>query len=469
MFFKNKDFRDCTELLSEFVYGLKYEDIPVSAIECTKAVILDWYSASFAGMKVNSAFNRAVHEVMLSGASGNASELCSPGGGLSETDAAFMNAVYAHGADMDDGNRLSMGHVAAHVISAVFAVAEQEVSQGKIFSGKDITVAVNAGYEIFNRVAAAVQPSLVKRGFHSTGTAGGIACAAAVAKLLGMDADGIYRAISLAALQSSGLIIIAESGQGCKPLNPANAARIGILSARLAMRGVAAPVNPLESEKGWFHAMGDTVNYDRITAGLGEVFTVTEGYLKPYPSCRHTHCPISLAISLRERIIVEYGCVPIEKIRGITVFTYENAIRIAGQIAVPHSDEDTKFSIAYGLAQGLFRGRFGLDELSLSALDGNVSEIINKITFVPTPEMEQAENGIRGARVEIAFSDGRVFDGTELIPKGDAARPFTKKDMENKLYSCSDGILSAEQRKRLTGWIAEFENCNFRSLNDFLN
>ena len=30
--------------------------------------------------------------------------------------AAFMNAVYAHGADMDDGNRKAMGHVGAHVM-----------------------------------------------------------------------------------------------------------------------------------------------------------------------------------------------------------------------------------------------------------------------------------------------------------------------------------------------------------------
>lgn len=35
------------------------------------------------------------------------------------TNAAFMNAVYAHGADMDDGNRKSAGHIGAHVISSV--------------------------------------------------------------------------------------------------------------------------------------------------------------------------------------------------------------------------------------------------------------------------------------------------------------------------------------------------------------
>ena len=32
---------------------------------------------------------------------------------------AFLNALYAHGADLDDGNSKSAGHIGASVISAV--------------------------------------------------------------------------------------------------------------------------------------------------------------------------------------------------------------------------------------------------------------------------------------------------------------------------------------------------------------
>ena len=40
--------------------------------------------------------------------------------------AAFMNSLYGHGAELDDGNKKAMGHVGVHVIPAVLALAEAE-------------------------------------------------------------------------------------------------------------------------------------------------------------------------------------------------------------------------------------------------------------------------------------------------------------------------------------------------------
>ncbi len=455
-----------TEILSDFVFGLKYGDLPRGTVENTKKVILDWYSASFAGMKVNGGFNKTVCSVYLVGGEKTASVLCDPHGLYSETDAAFMNAVYAHGADMDDGNRLSMGHIAASVISSVFAVAESDGRKNAAnYRGEEIIVAINAGYEIFNRVAAAAQPGLVKRGFHSTGTAGGMACAAAVAKLIGLDRDGIYRAISLAAVQSSGLIIIAESGQSVKPLNPANAARIGILSACMAEKGAVAPRFPLESEKGWFHAMTDSVNEGRITDGLGERFTVDEGYLKPYPSCRHTHAPIECALKIRSGFAEIYRVIPIDEIDTIKVYTYENAVRIAGQIDLPRADEDTKFSIKYAVAYAIVNGSFGLDALTVETVTKEVYRIAERIELVIAPEMEQGDKGIRGATVSVFMRDGSTVSETVLIPKGDAAAPFTREDAMAKLYACSEGIISREDADRLARWVDGFEKNGFVSVN----
>jgi len=456
-----------TEILSDFVFSLKYSDLPCETVENTKKFILDWYSACFAGMRVNAVFNSAVRAVMLSGAQGGSAILCDGARRYSESDAAFMNAVYAHGADMDDGNRLAMGHIGAHVISAVLAVAENEGRKRKtFFSGEEVLIAIIAGYEVFNRVAASAQPGLVKRGFHSTGVAGGIACAAAVAKLLGLDREGIYNSLSLGALQSSGLIIIAESGQSAKPLNAANAARNGILSARMAQRnGIFAPRYPLESEKGWFHAMTDCVNAEQITDGLGTRYTVDESYLKPYPSCRHTHAPIQIALMLREEIRAAYGRLPLELIDDIRVFTYENAIRIAGVNSVPRCSEDTKFSIQYALAYALINGCFGLHALNMDALTEEAIGVISKVRLISEPAMERANEGIRGARIEIVFSDGRMFSDTVLIPKGESTAPFSEADAMEKLRACSEGILTEEQISALKAWVESFEKQEFISLN----
>ena len=264
-----------TKLLSDFAYGLRYSSLPAEVVETTKRFIIDYYAAAVAGMKINSSFNNAVEQLMLEMSGKPECDYLLSDNRIPCANAAFLSACYAHGADMDDGNRKAMGHVGAHVISAVLTLA-----QTLDCSGKDVIVAINVGYEVYNRVAAAVQPGLVHRGFHSTGTAGAIACGAACAKLMGMDSDGIYNTMALCAIQASGLIIIAESGQQCKPINPANAAKTGIISAKLIKSGIKSSVFPLESKKGYFHAMSDDVDEAMITDGLGTKFTICESYMK---------------------------------------------------------------------------------------------------------------------------------------------------------------------------------------------
>lgn len=437
-----------TQILSEFIAELQYEKIPATTIENTKRYIVDYFAACFAGMKVNKQFNLAVEEMLFDMAGKEEADVLCTNRKLPAMNAAFMNAVYAHGADMDDGNRKAMGHVAAHVMSAVFALA-----QTLDVSGKDVLVAINAGYEVYNRVAAAVQPGLVHRGFHSTGTAGAIACAAASAKLMQMGAKEIYNAMALAAIQASGLIIIAESGQACKPINPANAAKTGILSAKLIASGVKSSQFPLESKKGWFHAMSDEVNTVAITDGLGKIFTIDESYLKPYPSCRHTHCGIEAAIEIRKQLMATLGNWNICDIDCVDVHIYRNAIQIAGQILKPATPDDSKFSIHYSLAIALCKGQFQLSDLALENLTGDVSALIDRIHLIEDADMENTQDGIRGAKVTVFMKNGCKAEKTVLIPKGDAANPFTWNDVQNKLRGCAEGILSSKQQAQLMQWV----------------
>ncbi|MBO5937694.1 MAG: MmgE/PrpD family protein [Clostridia bacterium] len=200
----------CSEILSEFAYNLKFTDLSDEVVDTTKRYIADYYAASFAGIKVNVTFNDAVIDVITEMGGKQECDYIFSDVRLPAANAAFLSACMAHGADMDDGNRKAMGHVGAHVISTALTLC-----QTLDVSGEDVITAINVGYEVYNRVAAAVQPGLVHRGFHSTGTAGAIACGAVAAKLMGMDKEGIYNTMALSAIQASGLIIIAESGQSC--------------------------------------------------------------------------------------------------------------------------------------------------------------------------------------------------------------------------------------------------------------
>ena len=292
--------QDITSRLSRFIADLRYEQLPEAVVEQVKLFIADYYAACFAGYRINTGLNAPVLELMLEMGGSEESTVLFSDKKLPASNAAFINAAYAHGADMDDGNRKAAGHIGTHVMAAVFALAEARNA-----NWKDVVTAIVAGYEVFNRVAGAAQPSLYNKGFHSTGVGGSLACAAACAKLLNLDEKGIYNAVSLSAIQSSGLIIIDESGQGCKPINPANAARTGVISAQLAQKGLESSRNPLESKKGWFNAFSDGIDEEVLFGQLGETYTICESYLKLYPSCRHTHCCIDGILALREEILAD--------------------------------------------------------------------------------------------------------------------------------------------------------------------
>lgn len=428
-----------TEKLSHFAAELEFDDLPSDVVELTKMFIFDYYSAVFAGYRVNKTFNKAVMCMIDDiGGDGQASvyfrEKKYP-----VMNAAFMNAVLAHGADMDDGNKVSAGHIGTHVISSVFAMAEYLPET----TWEKVVVAINVGYEMFNRIAGSAQPSLYRKGFHSTGVAGGIACAAACAKLLGLGYEGIYNSVSLAAIQASGLIIIDESGQNCKPINPGNAARIGVESAILVKHGVQSSMRPLESGKGWFHAFADSVNEETILDGLGCKFTISDSYIKLYPTCRHTHSCIDAGIELGKEIFC-YDNNKYIDIVHIKVFIYSNAIKSAGHIVVPKTIDEAKFSIAYALAVALYKQEYSLDDLS-SAVSVPVRYLAERVELISSEEMEDREQGIRGSKVLVILADGREFEKTVLSPKGEKISTEAWNDLASKMLECSKGIIDYQK------------------------
>lgn len=415
---------DVTGVLSSFVSELDYADLPERTKGDLRLFFLDYIAAVHAGCRVGKDLIKKVCLIALDGAPSGKSHIFFSEGSFCPACSSFVNAFYAHSADMDDGNRLAAGHIGAHVVSSLMALAEdRETSFEEFFS------AMAGGYEVFCRLSSACMPYLVDRGFHSTGTAGALASAAACARLLGLGPDGVANAISLAATQSSGLLLAGETRQDMKALNPANAARAGVFSALLAENGIEGPLRPLESSKGWFHAMTPEVNMDRLLGGLGERYCIDESYLKPYPSCRHTHSAIEAAISLGREI-------PSDIICGVDVVTYGHAIDLAGHIDVPTTAGEAKFSIKYAVAVALKKGKFSLEDLSVGSIDRDILMLISKVSLTRDDAYERPEEGIRGARLEIATTDGERFTKEVLAPKGEPENPFSRQDIEDKLRSC---------------------------------
>ncbi len=402
--------------------------------EQLKTLIIDFFAAAYAGYKQNRAFNNAVEHVVLPQGGAEESTVLFQAKKVPACMAAFMNSAYGHGAELDDGNKKAAGHAGVHLIPAVFALAEKLGS-----SGDDVLIALATGYEAYIRISSAAQPGLVRRGFHSTGMAGTLACAAACARLYHLDVQGIEDAIALATTMTGGLLSYGDSRPAIKPLNPGKAAENGVFAAMLANAGVQGPTESLEGQNGWFHAVTDEVHGEFLKGA--DHLLLHDCYFKLYPSCRHTHCGIDAAVRLHESVD------PAE-IEAINVHIYPNAIKLAG-IRYPKDQDETKFSIPYTMACALLNGSYGITDMDPPRMTEEVKALIAKTNLIPDEAMEDRARGIRGTRVEVVMRNGQTVEETVLVPKGDPENPLTRADIIDKLKTCASGQANGEKLARL--------------------
>jgi 2-methylcitrate dehydratase PrpD len=413
-------------------------------------LIIDYFAAACAGYKQNRLLNNAIENIIFSQKGIQESSVLFQSRRYPAAKAAFMNSVYGHGAELDDGNKRAAGHCGVHIIPAVFALADKLLS-----SNDDVLNAIATGYEAFIRISSAVQPGLIQRGFHSTGMAGTLACAVACAKLYHLNPEGMEHSLALSTTLSGGLLSYGDSCPAIKPLNPGKAAENGVFAAMLAHEGVKGPEAALEGHNGWFHAV--TNKFDENMLKDSDHLLLHDCYLKLYPSCRHTHCCIEAAINLSSKV-------KIEEIKIIKVYIYPNAIKLAGQIRFPKNVDETKFSIHYTLAYALKNGRYDMTDINSFNCSKEFLELISKIELIADEKMENKSKGIRGAKVIIVNVSGEVLEETILMPKGDPEKPLNSDEVFNKLYKCAESHTNMKKLDKLIHMIT-----NISGNNKFLN
>ena len=165
-------------ILGEFIDKTSFQDLPQPVIETAKDRILDLLGAALTGYKLGAhkhIFNVLVKDgIQESTIIGEAVKApCNV--------ATLINSCMAN-LFLTDGSRMGGIHPSIAVIPSSLAVAEREG-----VNGQDLILAVVLGYEAMIRVAAAMQPGCVLRGFHPTSIASPIGSAAACGKLLHLD------------------------------------------------------------------------------------------------------------------------------------------------------------------------------------------------------------------------------------------------------------------------------------------
>ena len=210
--------------------------------------------------------------------------------------AALANGTLFHARVQDDAH--PAGHVGVVVVPAALAVAETVAA-----NGADLLAALVAGYETALRIGRDHTSHASARGLRSTPLYGVFGAAAAVGRLMRLDARAMRHALGLAANLAGGLREYSEAGSEDYAFQAGTAAANGILAARLAAAGATSADTALEGKAGFFRALGEAdVDYAaRLADGLGRDFAMLDVTYKPYPICQFHRGVVRGCIALRER------------------------------------------------------------------------------------------------------------------------------------------------------------------------
>src|SRR4029453_6114916 len=162
-------------------------------------------------------------------------------------------------------------------------------AESERLAGRAVLDAYVVGFEIEARLGRLMNPRHYQRGWHCTSTLGTVGAAAAVSRLLELDAGAAGHALAIAASEASGLK--ENFGTMVKPLHAGLAARNGVLAALLAQSGLSASADAIAGTQGFLAAMcseRDTAGFDETVADLGARWEIVDTGLtvKLYPRGR---------------------------------------------------------------------------------------------------------------------------------------------------------------------------------------
>jgi 2-methylcitrate dehydratase PrpD len=390
-----------TRVLSEYLVGLSYDDLPSAAVDSIKIFTLE-----ILGQMVH-AHAQPVSQLLVEYARevGGAEQAQIVGAGFktSVAEAAYVNGSLAHADELE-----SYGTVPGSGLVPPLA-AGITVGDFTNASGKDYLTAVIAGIEMQGRLGRA-GIGACDRGFMGISLVGPAAAAVTGGRLFGLDTDQLQNALGTALPLGNG------STRGCGSMAHVHEAgiptRTGVLAAQMAGRGFTSCVDYLDGAHSWGMQYAGTDGsrpYDegKLTEGLGDgLFALQEGIApKRYGSCGLTHQTIYGTIE-----IMRENQISPDDIAQIELQVPPWADRIA-PFREPVNGEQAKFSIRQGVA-GLLVG--GVPELPYThAFDDKAARdpryVAARKRVVLTVLDGESVRGFADQTVIATLTDGRVI------------------------------------------------------------
>jgi 2-methylcitrate dehydratase PrpD len=426
-----------SQTLAAFAANLRFEDIPESVILRTEDLFLDWFGSALAGKGA-----RPVETIewfaQQMGASTGPSEVLISRRKTTPLFAAMVNAASSHFAEQDDVHNGSVFHPATVVFSPVLAVAQELGS-----SGRELLTASVAGYEVGIRIGEFLGRSHYKI-FHTTGTAGTVAAAAAVGHLLKVTPEQMLHAFGSAGTQAAGLWEFLRDAADSKQLHTAKAAADGLTAAYLASKNFTGARRILEGAQGMAAGMSKDADPAKLTDRLGQRWALPETSFKFHASCRHTH-PAADALL---QVVTEHRLTP-EQIARVTAHVHQGAIDVLGPVVNPQTVHQAKFSMGTVLGLAAQFRRAGVNEFESYFNDPRIAAFRGKVGMELDPEVDGAYPARWIGKVTVETTDGRILRGRVDEPKGDPGNTLSRAELEGKalrLAEFSNAATGTEMR-----------------------
>jgi 2-methylcitrate dehydratase PrpD len=420
------------EQLAQFVATTRWEDVPEPVRRHAKLTLLDTLGVILAGGERPEM--RQLRERLAATAGSGATIYARGWSAADPRTAALLNGIAGRSIELCEGLRLVSGQAALQVLPGVLAVAEQAGSPGR-----EILAAFVLGYDIAGRLASGFTPRPLA---HQNGQVSLLAAAAAGARLRGLDAAGVSRAMRIATV----LVLTpsyTNAVAGATALNVAGgmSGHAAALAPELALAGFEAQPDAIEEALG--QLVGGGFDPAHIADELGTSWQITRNYFRLYACCN----PIHPALDCLAAALAELRPRP-EQVERIEFATY----RFASVMRNPDPPNyfASKYSLPHAAAAMVVRGGAGFAELDDGALaDPQIAALRHRVHIAEDPAMSALAPKLRPARATVILNDGRQATHARDSHRGDFNAPFSEAELRAKFRELAGTVLTSEGAARV--------------------
>jgi 2-methylcitrate dehydratase PrpD len=402
-----------TETLAQWIVATSYDDVPATAYEQAKKSILDFLGTAILGSTTE--LGRMIIDFTEEQGGHPQARVIATSLRTATASAAFANGALGHAEDFDDLGGIG-GHPAIVLTPPALALAEE-----LHLSGRDVLLAWAIGYEVGTRLSANLHPD---RDWHPTAIFGTMAAAVVASKLLRFDVGKTRMALGIAGSQAAGLR--RNFGTMTKPFHPGNAARSGVVAAKLAARGYTADPDIIEGRQGYADNFGGAkCNLPAVTQFLGKFYHLaSEGTrIKPWPCCGGNHQTLTGLLDLLRKQAINAD--EVELIEHIGPNVPCTGALLRDEV---HEGLEGKFCLRYNIAAAVIDGKVDLETFTdKRAQQGDLQAFMARVRLVRNPDVAMRRphiaDGNPEARLRVRMRDGRVHEvvfGPAMHLTGDA-------------------------------------------------